>query len=111
MYVAITGLRLSSPLHLLRFYRHAAPCHRAASKSSGNLVTEVRTVEGVQHTFTVWDSPAAARAFVHSDVHVRAVAAASAIGTGRIYSYETDRMPSWEEAYALWRENAWDYAS
>jgi hypothetical protein len=30
-------------------------------------------------------------------------------GSGKIQSYETDTMPSWEEAYSEWGEKAREY--
>lgn len=109
MHVSITGIRLHSPINLFRFYWHAVRCRRQAVKLEGNIKTEVRSVAGVQHTFTVWENEAAVRLFVHSGAHAKAVQAFHRIGSGHIYSYDADCIPDWDEAYALWQKHAWEY--
>ena len=109
MYASVTGLKLHSPLHLFRFYWHAARCRRQALAAPGNLLTQVSGVAGVQHTFTVWESETDARAFVHSGAHTKATEVFHAIGSGRIYGYHCEAMPTWAQAYSLWQAHAWEY--
>jgi hypothetical protein len=40
-------------------------------------------------------------AFMKNGVHLKAMKAFNAIATGRTYGYESDAIPSWEEAYSI----------
>ena len=109
VYVSITGLRRKRPWHVLRFYWHAVPSLRQARRARGNLHAAVRTMAGVHHTLTVWESEAAMRAFLYAGAHRRAIAAFPAIATGKTFGYESDTVPDWDEVHALWSERGRDY--
>ena len=40
-----------------------------------------------------------------SSAHLRAMKSFSKIGSGKVYGYETDAMPSWDDALSEWKEN------
>ena len=48
-------------------------------------------------------------AYKSSSSHVRAMKGLPKIGSGRVYGYETDAMPSWDEALAEWTKNGRAY--
>ncbi len=110
LYVSITGLRLKRPWHVIRFWRHAVAAMWQAQQAPGNFKATARTIDGVRHTLTVWESKAAMRAFLYSGAHKQAIRAFPAIATGKTFSFESDRVPDWEEVHRLWHEHGRDYA-
>jgi len=109
VYVSITGLRLKRPWHVFRFYRHAIPSLRQANDAPGNLRTEVRTINGVHHTLTVWQNEAAMRAFLYSGAHGRAIRAFRQIATGKTFGFHTENVPGWGEIHEIWNSRGRDY--
>lgn len=109
MYVSITGLKVRSWLLAPLFWRHAVPSLQQARKAPGNLFAEVRRIDGVQHTLTVWTDRAAMRAYLTSGAHLQAIRAFRQIGSGRVCGYEADRQPSWAEAIEYWQMYGREY--
>lgn len=109
MYVSITGLRLKRWWHIVPFWRHAGPCFRAASNAPGNLAVMAKTVDGVRHTVTVWQDREAMQSFVFTGPHAEAIAAFNSFATGKTCGYETDTMPTFEEAHAHWHAHGITY--
>ncbi|MEL6375009.1 MAG: hypothetical protein AAFR04_13700 [Pseudomonadota bacterium] len=103
VYVSITGLKLHSRWHTLRFWRHAIPAMVQARRARGNISASARTIDGINHTLTVWESAAAAKRYVHTGAHRKARAAFHSIGTGLTCGYLTERVPTWAEVPDLWR--------
>ena len=104
VYVSITGLRLKRPWHIFRFYRHAVPSFREARSAKGNQKAEVKTINGVHHTLTVWDTEASMRDFIYSGAHLNAIRAFGSIATGKTFGFETDQIPDWDAVHRLWSE-------
>lgn len=104
MYISITGLKLKSKLHLLKFMRHAIPSFRQAQNATGNLFCETRTIDGVHHTLTAWETKKAMKAYLASGAHLKAMGSFDDIATGAVYGYEAEAVPSWEDALTLWHE-------
>lgn len=111
MYVSITGLKLKSPWHLLRFYWHAVPSLRQARMAPGNLSADVKTINGIYHTLTAWEGEAAMREFLYAGAHKRAISAFRTIATGKTFGFETDHVPGWDEVHDLWRKHGRAYAA
>ena len=109
VYVSITGLRVKTPFHAPLFWWHALRSMGQAQRAPGNLSTAAKTLDGVHHTLTVWESRVAARDYVRTGVHARAVAAFRRIATGKTYGYLADRAPDWSEAQSIWREKGREY--
>lgn len=109
VYVSITGLRLKRSWHLFRFYHHASRCFKQAKAADGNLLAEVKTIDGVHHTLTVWQSREAMLDFVHSGAHREAIKAFGAIAYGKTFGYETDTVPTWDAVHRLWLVHGLDY--
>ena len=110
VYVAITGLKLKRPWHIVRFYWHALPSFRQAKKARGNLRSEARTINGVRHTLTVWESEAVMCEFLYAGPHKKAMRAFASIASGKAIGFEADRAPSWDEAHDLWCRRGRDIA-
>jgi len=103
-YVSITGLTLRGVWHYPTFWYHAIPSFNQAQAAPGNIRTEARSVDGVQHTLTVWEDRKSMLRFLHTGPHLQAMKAFDSIATGKTYGYETDVIPSWTEALKLWEE-------
>jgi len=109
MIISVTGLKPRNLLTVLPFWRRAIPSFNQAKQAKGNLFCEVKKIQGIQHTLTAWDSMESLRAFVSSGPHIKAVKAFHKIATGSTFHYESDTIPSWEEARRLWEENYREY--
>ena len=105
VYVSITGLTVSSPWRLPRFWLHAIGSLAQARGAPGMLRVEVRTVSGVRHTLSIWESRAAMLVYLRSGAHLAAVRASSRIGAVKAFGCMTDRPPEWSEVPALWAEH------
>ena len=71
---------------------------------------EVHSVEGIKHTFTAWESKEAMEAFLHSGAHAKAMAAFhDAASEGKTIGFESDTLPSFEQALEIWRQQAVKY--
>jgi quinol monooxygenase YgiN len=108
-HVSITGLRLKSRWHAPRFWWHALRSMAQARRTPGCLSAEARSVDGVQHTLSVWQDRAALRDFMSSDAHRGAMKDFRRIATGRTLGYENDSAPDWSKALRLLRENGRDH--
>lgn len=106
VHVVVTGLKLRSWWRAPIFWRHALPSFRQAQRASGCLRARARTVAGVQHTLTVWETPAAARAYAGSGAHARAMRAFPGLATGGIVAWDAPEPPDWNDALARCQANA-----
>lgn len=104
VYVSITGLMIRRPWHLPRFYLHASRSFRQVRRAPGLLRADVRRINGVHHTLTVWESRSAMLDFIHSGAHRRAIRAFRGMATGKTFGFETDNPPGWDQVHALWRD-------
>ncbi len=102
VYVSITGLRLKSPLHVVRFWYRAFAAMQQALAAPGNLRAEARTINSVHHTLSVWESEAAMRAYLTTGAHLKAMKLFRKIATGKTIGYLADRAPDWHEVHEIW---------
>ncbi len=109
VHVSVTGLRLVSVWSIPLFWRHALPLKVQARRAAGNLFTDARKIDGVHHTLSIWRSREDMLAFMRSGAHVRAMKDFGKIATGSTCGYGAERVPSWEEAIAHWREHGREY--
>eukprot|EP00546_Thalassionema_frauenfeldii_P012316 CAMPEP_0178925146 /NCGR_PEP_ID=MMETSP0786-20121207/17740_1 /TAXON_ID=186022 /ORGANISM="Thalassionema frauenfeldii, Strain CCMP 1798" /LENGTH=113 /DNA_ID=CAMNT_0020599975 /DNA_START=74 /DNA_END=411 /DNA_ORIENTATION=- len=110
MYVSITGLRLRSIWHYPQFGYHAMCSKQQAEKALGNLSTQTTSANGIQHTLTVWKDRDSMIKFMASGAHAKAMKITSDVASFiRVYGYETDKVPTWEEAIAIWAEKGRDH--
>lgn len=104
MHISITGLKPKGILSYIKFWMLAIPTFRQAQTAAGNKHHSVKNIQGYQCTLTAWENKDAMLAFMRSGPHLKAMKAFHKIATGRTYGYESDTIPSWEEAYKLLEE-------
>ena len=83
---------------------------RQARQAPGNLQATAKTIAGVHHTLSVWESKSAMRAFLYAEAHKRAIEAFPIIATGKTFGFESRQVPTWDEVHRLWQEHGRDYA-
>ncbi len=104
MYISLTGLKPKGFLAYIRFWFLAIPAFRQAQKAEGNLHCDVKKMHEYQCTITAWESRELMLAYLRSGAHLKAMKAFHQIATGPTYGYESDTIPSWDEAYSLLTE-------
>jgi hypothetical protein len=109
VYVSVTGLRLPSIWRAPRFWRHAIPSMIQARMAPGNLLARARKVDGVQHTLSVWRTRQDMLAYMKSGAHLRAMKVARSIAPSVTCGYESETIPTWDEALAHWRAHGRTY--
>ena len=92
------------------FWLLAVPTFKQATFSDGVLFCEVKSVDGFHHTLTAWETKQDMKKFVFSPIHRKAMRVFPKIATGSTIRYETDKMPSWDEALEIWRKTAVNYS-
>jgi hypothetical protein len=103
-YISVTGIELKSIFHHPLFWRHAIPSAMVAQQTVGNMHTQTGTINGVQHTYTVWNNRTAMQEFLRSTSHRHAMSVTKYVGRyGKIYGAYHDTIPTWNEAIQLWR--------
>ncbi len=90
------------------FYWYAVASYRQARSAPGNLKVEVKNINGVRHTLSVWESETAMRRYLYQGAHRKAIKAFPIIAdmarTKTIGFYASD-VPDWSEVHALWRRH------
>ena len=109
MYVSVTALKARGFLSAIRFQLLAVLVFKQAGSSAGILFCEVKSVDGFHHTLTAWKTKKDMRKFVLSPVHQKAMKIFPKIATGSTIGYETDKVPTWDEALLMWRKTAVNY--
>lgn len=109
MYISITGLKPKNFFSYMRFWRHAIPSFRQAQTSKGNLSLTAKRIHGFQCTVTAWESREVMLDFMRSGAHLEAMKQFHKIATGRTYGYESEQVPSPEEAFQLLMEKGKNY--
>lgn len=102
LYVSITGLTLRSPWHGPRFWWHATRAMAEAQRHPGCRSASARTIRGVHHTLTVWESREAMRSYLTAPRHLAAMRIFDRTATGKTCGYETETPPDWSEARDIW---------
>ncbi len=108
-YVSITGLRIKSIWRVPQFLWHAFTSMRQAKRAPGVLFAEARSVDGVQHTLTVWRSRSDMLAYMKSGPHLAAIKNFHRIASGATCGFEAEHRPTWDEAVAYWRTHGRPY--
>lgn len=104
--VSITGLRIKpGPMNRLRFTWHALRSFRQAQRAEGCLHVSARAMNGIQHTLTAWRDREAMLAYIRHGAHLEAMKVFHHIAEGSTVSVPMDRVPTWQEAHRLWKEN------
>ena len=99
MYVSVTGVKPKGLFGWIRFWTFAIPASKDAQKAEGILHCALNSLNGYQHTLTVWKSKEHMLGYLTSPAHLKAMKNLSKIGSGKVYGYETNSIPSWEDAF------------
>ena len=105
MIIAITGFKPKNLLKKFRFLSHAVPLFQLAQKSPGNIHTERFTYQGYYHTLTAWESRDAMMDYVYSSAHQKAIDLYDVLGEGLTCHYESEEIPSSQDALDYWNAN------
>ena len=108
MYVSVTGLKSKGFIGLLRFWVLTIPAFRAAKNASGIILCETKTCNGYNHTLTVWETKEKMGLYRSSPVHRKAMREFSSIAIGKVLGFESDSIPTWDEALKKFPTNARD---
>ena len=100
-YISITGLKPKGVIGFFKFWRLAIPSFQQAQKAEGNTFCEVKRMNGFQCTLTAWESREAMLNYLRSGAHLVAMKSFSKIATGRTYGFESESIPTWEDAIQL----------
>ena len=98
MYVSVTGVKPKGLLGWIKFWTFAIPASKDAQKAEGILHCALNSRNGYQHTLTVWKSKEHMQGYLTSPAHLKAMKNLSKIGSGKVYGYEANIIPSWEDA-------------
>jgi hypothetical protein len=109
MYISLTGLKPKNFISFIRFWRYAAPSFRQAQTAKGNLSLSAKRIKGYQCTVTSWESREVMLDFMRSGAHFEAMKQFHNIATGRTYGYESDVIPTFQEAFELLQEKGKNY--
>jgi hypothetical protein len=109
MYISITGLKPKNFFSKIKFWMLAIPSFRAAQTAEGNLFCEVKEVDGYKHTLTAWKDRNNMMEYIHGPIHTKAMKEFNSIATGSTYGFESNKIPSWQEALELWKTNYKEY--
>jgi hypothetical protein len=101
LYISITGLKPKGFLGFIRFWTLAIPSFSEAKSAKGNLYSAVKKINGYNCTLSAWENRDSMLVFMRNGVHLKAMKAFNSIATGRTYGYESDVIPSWDEAYSI----------
>lgn len=108
-YVSITGLKPRNWLAVILFWRHAIPSKIQADQSAGILLSQVKRINGIQHTLTVWNSREDMKNYISQGAHLKAMKLFRKIATGKTFGYESTKIPTWEEVHQLWLDKGKEY--
>jgi hypothetical protein len=109
MYISLTGLKPKNFWSYLKFWTLAIPSFAQAQSSKGNFSVSAKRIKGYQCTVTSWESREVMLEFMRSGAHFEAMKQFHKIATGRTYGYESDTVPTAEEAFRLLMEKGKDY--
>ena len=106
MYVSVTGLKPKGFIARIRFWITILPASRAAQMADGILFCDFKTRNGYHHTLTVWKTKKDMMVYRSSPAHLRAMKNMSQIGSGKVFGYEAESIPNWEDALTELESNA-----
>ncbi len=109
MYISITGLKPKGFIAFFKFWTLAIPSFRQAQTAKGNQFCQVKRIHGYQCTLTAWDNREIMLEFMRSGVHLKAMKSFHQIATGKTYGFESETIPTWEEAFQLLSTYGRDY--
>ena len=98
MYVSVIGRKPKGFIARIRFLITTIPASRAAQVASGILFCDFKTRNRYHHTLTVWKTKKDMTVYRSSPAHLKAMKNMSQIGSGKVFGYEANSKPNWEDA-------------
>ena len=107
MCVSITGLKTKNIFSWFKFcFLRFQPSE--VRKKQKVLFFETKKVKNYHHTLTVWESKNDMTNCKKSSSHIKAMRSFKSIATGKIYRYETNLIPSWDEVLVRFNNEAYE---
>lgn len=105
MIITITSIRLRSVWHYFRLTWNGLQITRQLQKQAG-FIRMKNTGFGYLHfTASAWENQEAMKTFARSGAHLAAMQQTAALATElRSYTFESDSLPTWQEARQLLAE-------
>ncbi len=105
MYVTLTSILLRSPWQFFTLSNHGRKIFGQTQKAKGFVKMKNSGWWKLHFTMSAWDSAEAIKDFARSGAHLEAMKQSAKLSTQiRIYTYETENLPSWDEAKLLLEE-------
>lgn len=108
MHISVTGLRVKRWWHAPLFWRHAIASMVDAQTADGNITAETRTIRGVHHTLSAWESREHMLQYLRSPRHAHAMRRFAGRASGRVCGFEAEAVPTWEEALDRYAQDGRD---
>jgi hypothetical protein len=108
-YLSITGLKIRGWAAFFPFWWHAVRSKIQADSAPGLIFSDVKKVNGIQHTLTAWENQEAMKKYIYSGAHMIAIKVFRKIATGKTFGYETNQLPSWDEVHDKWNAHGREY--
>ncbi|MGL4234997.1 hypothetical protein [Tabrizicola sp.] len=106
VYVLVTGLELKSALRDPAFWWHAMRSMAQARAALGLISADVRQINDIRYTLTIWYNEAAMRAYFVTGAHLAAMKAFHGNAAGTILGFTGDTAPGWDEVHEIWQSEA-----
>jgi len=74
-----------------------------AKSAVGNISADARTIGGIHHTVSLWQSREHMLTYLRQGAHLQAMKNFKRVGTGKVLGYEADSVPDWGEVHELWK--------
>ena len=94
MIVTATRIRIQGITGLIRFFRLVIKVRQQVDQAEGLVFVKTRGFT----TLTGWESLQAMQAFRDTGAHLVAMQNVSRIGSARVVTWESELVPSWDEA-------------
>lgn len=102
MYITLTSIQLRSPWQFFTLSNHGRKIQMQAKRSPGFVKMKNTGWWKLHYTLSIWDSAEAIRQFARTGAHLAAMKESANLASEiRTYTFEGDRIPTWDEAKQL----------
>jgi heme-degrading monooxygenase HmoA len=119
--ISITGMQLKNVFCYPKFFWYSVAALQGAESFPGNIAASTNACympngngesKHTLMTLTVWEDRKTTMKYVTSPAHLAAMKQMKNLGSySKMYHYESDKIPTWEEAKQLWVENGKEYST
>lgn len=105
MIVTVTSLKLRKLWNFFRLSLHGMKVLKQTKNQQGFIKMKNTGFGYLHYTLSAWETEGDVKNFSKSGAHLEAMKESATLATEiRIYTYETDKLPDWQEAKALLME-------